>query len=205
MIDVMEKALEFGNKLIETDLNLGVFDVLAKPMIKTFYNYWKNNDAREGTLLQIKTTLESAKYLCIHGNGSKEKFDEVVEQNFLNYLKGDQVYRQCKKKHRNFKKLTDIVKWAFISQLEESMILLKVKDQVEDYNSMVRAAFKTKEEAYNVLVKQLDFTHESIKIIEGDLSILKIPTGKKMLMKTLRKGYDQTRINMINNLDHIFD
>jgi len=205
MIDVMERALEFGNTLIETELNLGVFDVLAKPLIKSFYNYWKNNDAKEGTLLQIKTTLESAKYLCIHGNGSKEKFDEVVKQNFLSYLKGDQVYRQCKQKHKNFKNLTEIVKWAFISQLEESMMLLKVKDEVDDYNSMVRSAFKTKEEAYNVLVKQLDFTDDSIKIIEKDLSILKILTGKKMLIKTLRKGYDQTRINMINNLDHIFD
>lgn len=204
MITVMEKALAYGNELINTELNLGVFNAIAKPMIKSFYNYWRNNDARQGTLKQIKTTLGTAKYLCMNGNGSKEQFDEFVEKNFYDYLEGDQVYRQCKKTHKNFRRLTNIVKGAFISQLEESMLLLKVQEQVDDYNSMVRATFKTKEDAYEVLVKQLDFTDESIKIIEEDLSVLKIPTGKNILIKTLRKGYNHTRINMINNLDNIF-
>ncbi|MFX1383427.1 MAG: hypothetical protein ACFFBP_13375 [Promethearchaeota archaeon] len=204
MIDVMENAFEFGNELIDTELNLGVLDVIVKPVIKSFYNYWKNNDARQGTLLQIKTTLDCGKYLCLNGNGSKVKFNEVVEQNFNNYLKGDQVYRQCKQTHKNFKRLKNIVKLAFISQIEESILLLNVRDHIEDYDSLIRAAFKTKEEAYEVLLRQLEFTDESIKIIEEDLSVLKIPTGKTILMRTLRKGFNQTRINMINGLDNIY-
>ncbi|MFX1274901.1 MAG: hypothetical protein ACFFBP_13370 [Promethearchaeota archaeon] len=204
LIDLMDKTLEYGNTLIDEELNLGVFNVIAKPFIKSFYNYWKNNDARQGTLLQIKTTLDCGKFICLNGNSSKEKFDEVVDQNFFKYLQGDQVYRQCKKDHKNFKKLKEIVKWAFISGLEEAIICLKVQDPIEDYESLVRAAFKTKEEAIKVLVKQLDFTDESLQIIEDDLNILKLPTGKNILIKTLRKGVNQNRINMINDLDKIY-
>ncbi len=204
MIDVMENALEFGNELIDRELDLGVLDALIKPIIKSFYNYWRNTDAKQGTLKQIKTTLGSAKYLCMNGNSSKDNFNKIAEQNFYKYLEGDQVYRQCKKNHKNYKKLKEIVKGAFISKIEESMILLKVQDQVEDYECLVRSAFKTKEEAYRVLVRQLNDTDECIKIIEDDLSILKIPTGKSILIRTLRKGFDETRENMINNLDTIY-
>ena len=204
MINVMENALDFGNELIDTELDLGIFDALIKPLIKSFYSYWRNNDAKQGTLIQINITLSCGKNLSLHGNGSKEKFDETVEQNFTTYFKADQVSRQCKNNHKNYKKLKEIVKWAFISRLEESIILMKVKDEVHDYESLVRAAFKTKDEAYKVLVKQLDRTEEAIKIIEEDLSILKLPTAKNILIKTLRKGFEKTRRDMINNLDKVY-
>ena len=200
----MENALEFGNKLIDNELDLGILDGILKPIIKSFYNYWRNNDAKQGTLVQINTTLSCGKILSFHGNGSKEKFEKIVEENFPKYLQADQVFRQCKNNHKNFDRLKEIVKWAFISRLEESIIMMKVKDEVNDYESLVRAAFKTKEEAFKVLVKQLDRTDESIKIIEEDLSILKLPTAKNLLIKTLRKGFEQTRRDMINNLANIY-
>ena len=200
----MENALEFGNELIDKELQLGLFDIIAKPIIKAFYNYWKNNEAQKGTLLQIKTTLDCGKQLAINHNGSNEYFDKIVDENFIDYLKGDQSFSQCKKKHKNFNRLKGIIKDTFISRLKESMIMLKVKDDVEDYDSLVRAAFKTREEAYETLSKQLDFTDECIKIIESDLSILKIPTGKNILIKTLRKGFDQTRKNLLENINNIY-
>ena len=204
MINVMENALDFGNELIDTELDLGIFDLILKPLIKSFYAYWRNNDAKQGTLIQINTTLSCGKYLSLHGNGSNELFNETVEKNFPAYFNADQVSRQCKRNHKNFSRLKEIVRWAFISRLEESILMLKVKDDVQDYESLVQATFKTKEEAFNVLVKQLDRTDESIKIIEEDLSILKLPTAKNLLIKTLRKGFEKTRKDMIKNLDNIY-
>ncbi|GAF70321.1 unnamed protein product, partial [marine sediment metagenome] len=66
-------------------------------------------------------------------------------------------------------------------------------------------AFKSKEVAEQNLMKQLNFTDRGIKIVEKDLTILKIPLGKKIIVKALRKGFEQTRSEFINALNDTFD
>jgi len=54
-------------------------------------------------------------------------------------------------------------------------------------------------------MKQLSFTEKAIKIIEEDPSILKIPMGKKILLKALRKGFEQTKIEFKNALEDTYN
>ncbi|MFX1399166.1 MAG: hypothetical protein ACFFAS_19245 [Promethearchaeota archaeon] len=205
LIETMENRLAFGNDLIEKELHLGALDFIAKPIVKAFYKYWSNNDAKEGVLKQIDATLDCCKILVINGNDSEERYKEIVEDYFQDYLQGDQLYYYCKKKHKNFIKLKEVLKETFESDIKGTLILLKIQDiTVDDYNGLIKVAFKTKEEAYKTLAKRLDFTDESIKIVEKDLSILKIPTGKKIIMKIFRKGFDQTRLDFLENLNRIY-
>lgn len=204
MISIMENRLEFGNELIDTELNLGALDFIVKPIIKAFYKYWQNNDAKTGTLIQIKTTLDCGKQIVLNGTISNDTFDLIVEQNFIKYLKGDQIYRQCSKNHENFSILKELSKEIFINRIKESIILLQIKEDVNDYHGLIRAAFKTKREAYETLIKQIDLTDQCIKIVEEDPQILKLPVGRTILIKTLRKGFDQTRKEFIDNLDIIY-
>jgi len=204
MINLMNNSLEFGKSLIDSELDTGLLDIIIKPIIKTFYNYWSSNDAKVGTLEQISLTLGCGKRLVSNGLDSTITLEKLVDENFEKYLKSDQVGRQCHQTHRNFKQLRKIVRETFITQIKESVMLLKVEDDVESYDDLVRAAFKTKEEAYATLAKQLNFTDDCIKIIEKDTSILKIPTGKKILVKTLRKGFDETRNNLKQGLNNIY-
>ncbi len=204
LISLMENRLDYGNVLIEKELTVGAFDFIAKPIIKAFYNYWQNNDAKEGTLAQINTILDCGKILALNGNNSEDHFNQVVQENFKEYLKGNQVYRQCSNRHKNFPALKELVKKTFISQIKEATILLKVEEEIVDYGGLVRAAFKNKEEAYENLVKQLDFTDQCLKIVEKDLSILKLLAGRNIIMKILRKAFEQTRIDFIDNLNNIY-
>jgi hypothetical protein len=204
MIDLMNSSLEHGKSLIDSELDTGLLDIIIKPIIKTFYNYWSKNDAKVGTLEQISLTLDCGKRLVNNGLDSTVTLEKLVDENFPKYLKSDQLHHYCHHKHKNFNKVKEIARDSFISQIEESVILLKVKDDVSSYDDLVRSAFKTKEEAYVTLVKQLDFYDESIKIIENDTSILKLPTGKKILIKVLRRGFEETRQNLESNLDNIY-
>ena len=61
MIEQMEMSLSYGESLIETELDSGVFNVVVKPIVKSFYKYWSDKDAKVGTLEQIRVTLDSAK------------------------------------------------------------------------------------------------------------------------------------------------
>ncbi|TFF95502.1 MAG: hypothetical protein EU544_02615 [Promethearchaeota archaeon] len=204
MIKQMERSFEVGKKLIDSELDAGLFNFLVKPAVKMFYDYWTNSDAREGTLQQIKTTLDCGKDLVMNGV-SEDAYNKKIEEHFPAYLEGDQTFRQCKKNHRNFEKLKKITKDCFVTQVEETVMFLGVEDEnIECYDDLVRAVFKNKENARKSLMRQLDYNEAGIKIVEKDPSILKIITGKSIIIKALRKGFDITKKELLQGLDETF-
>ncbi|MFW9818751.1 MAG: hypothetical protein ACFFE5_03995, partial [Candidatus Thorarchaeota archaeon] len=104
MIEQMEKSLELGRTLIDTELDTGILHFIVKPLIKTFYDYWAKNEAKSGTLKQIEVTLNSGKQLVLNGK-IEDRFDKILEENFPKYLEADQTSQQCSKSHKNYEKL----------------------------------------------------------------------------------------------------
>ena len=204
MIEQMENSITLGRKIIDTELDTGFLNFIVKPIIKTFYDWWAQNEARVGTLEQIKVTLDSGKVLLLNGE-SDQIFDKIVDENFPKYLAGDQTSRQCSRSHKNYERLKQVVKETFINYLKRVVKLLEINEDLDDYGDLCRAAFKTREIAEEHLMKQLSFTEEAIKIIEEDPSILKIPIGKKILIKALRKGFEQTKIEFKNALEDTYN
>ena len=204
MVEQTDTSLNYGRSLIDSELDSGLLFIM-KPIIKSFYKYWSDKDARVGTLEQIKLTLNSAKELIVNGEISKEQFDEIVDRDFSTYLKNDQTDRQCKKDHRNYNSLKEVTKKCFITQLEESVLFLKVKEEINDYAGLSRAAFKTKERAHQALMRQLDYNEEGLAIVESDQSILKVPVAKNVIITILRKGFELTKKQLIEELDEIFN
>ena len=204
MISTTDLSLNYGRELIETELDAGAFNFIVKPIVKAFYKHWSDNDARVGTLKQIKITLDSAKMLVENGEITKDEFDEAINKNFPNYLENDQTDKQCKKDHKDYEKLKAITKKSFISQVEECVLFLNIKEDVKNYDELSRAAFKTKEKAYEALKRQLDYNEDGIAIVEQDDSILNVPVGKNIIISVLRKGFEETKKSLIEELDLIF-
>lgn len=204
MTNQMEEALDYGKQLIDSELDAGLLNFIVKPIVKTFYKYWSDHDARIGTLQQIKKTLDCAQ-LILNNGIADENFDKTIEEFFPEYLEGDQTYRQCKSNHKNFKKLKEITKETFVSQVQDAIMLLNVKEEASTYDDLVRVVFKTKEKALKSLMRQLDFNDEGIRVVEKDPFILKIPTGKHIIVKALRKGFELTKAELIRRLDNIFE
>lgn len=205
MVEQTDISLEYGREIIESELDAGALNVIVKPIVRAFYKYWSDKDARIGTLEQIRVTLDSAKELVQNKEISKEQFDRVINKNFPVYLENDQTYRACRKNHSNYDKLKEITKQSFITQVEESILLLQTQEEVRDYNELSRVTFKTKENAYKALKRQLDFNDAGISIVEKDDSILNVIAGKDIILKTLRKGFERTKEKLIEELDYIFN
>ncbi|MFX1303363.1 MAG: hypothetical protein ACFFBV_01430 [Promethearchaeota archaeon] len=205
MIEQMETSLNYGKEIIDTELDMGALNALVKPIVKSFYKYWSDKDAKVGTLEQIRVTLDSAKEFIKSGDGSKEQFDRIINRNFHIYLANDQTDRQCRNDHKNYNKLKEVTKKCFVTQVEESILLLNIKDDIKDYNELSRAAFKTKEKAYQALKRQLDYNDEGIAIVEQDDSILKVLLGRNTIVKVLRAGFELTKKNLIEELDQSFN
>jgi hypothetical protein len=203
MIEQMEHSLELGRKLIDTELDTGLLNFIIKPLVKTFYDYWTQNFARNGTLKQIKITLDSSKELLLNSN--LENFNKVIEENFPSYFKADQTSRWCYRENPNYDKLKELTKKTFINYVKEAIKLLNVKEDIESYGDLCRVAFESKEDAEKNLMKQLDFTETAIKIIEDNPSMLNIPIGKKIIIKALRSGFKATKKELIEALNDTYD
>jgi hypothetical protein len=204
MISQTDLSLGYGRELIETELDAGAFNFVVKPIVKAFYKLWSDNNARVGTIKQIEIALDSAKTLIENGEITKEKFEDVINKNFPSYLENDQTDKQCKKNHKHYNQLKEITKKSFISQVEECILFLNIKEEVKNYDELSRAAFKTKEKAYEALKRQLDYNDDGITIVEQDDSILDVPTGKNIIVSVLRKGFEMTKEKLIEELDFIF-
>jgi len=204
MIQQMEESLKLGRKLIDTELDAGILNFIIRPIVKTFYDYWAQHDARKGTLKQIDITLDAGKQLLLNGN-SEESFNRIVEEFFPKYLKGDQVTYQCSKNHRNYEKLKENSRETFINYLREVKTFLGVEEHVNDYSDLARSAFKSKEIATKNLKKQLEFTEKGISIIEDDPSILSLPAGKKIIIKSLRKGFEESKKDFLKGINETYD
>ena len=204
MIQQMEQSLKLGRKLIDTELDTGILNFIIRPIVKAFYDYWAQHDARKGTLKQIDITLDAGRQLLLNGN-SEESFNRIVEEFFPKFLKGDQVTYQCSKKHRNYEKLKENSRETFINYLREVKTFLGVEEHVNDYSDLARSAFKSKEIATKNLKKQLEFTERGISIIEDDPSILSLPAGKKIIVKSLRKGFEESKKDFLKAIDETYD
>ena len=204
MIQQMEQSLKLGRKLIDTELDTGILNFIVRPIVKAFYDYWAQHDARKGTLKQIDITLDAGRQLLLNGN-SEESFNRIVEEFFPKFLKGDQVTYQCSKKHRNYEKLKENSRETFINYLREVKTFLGVEEHVNDYKDLARGAFKSKEIATKNLKKQLEFTERGISIIEDDPSILSLPAGKKIIVKSLRKGFEESKKDFLKAIDETYD
>lgn len=204
MIEQMEESLKLGRELIDTELDAGWLNFVVKPILKAFYDYWTQHEARVGTLKQIEITLESGKELLLNEN-SEEGLLRIVDKNFPIYLKYDQTTYQCDKKHKNYVELELITKKTFINYVRKVVAFLQVEEEVNDYGDLCRSAFKNKDYAKETLMKQLEYTDKSISLIEKDLSILSVPVGKRIIIKALRKGFEQTRKDFIKSINETYD
>ena len=202
LIETIDNRIAFGKKLIKAELKSSPFDLLLKPIVDTFYEFY-SKDARKGIINQIEIIIKCGK-LFLENEENQEVFNSEVENMFPTYLKGDQLSGMCKKSHENYPRLKTILKEVFISQIKESMILFKVKEEVDDYNSLIRVAFKTREEAYRTLIKQLNSYDECLRIMEKDLSILTFPAGRRRIFNVLKRGSEESNRDFIRNLDMIY-
>jgi len=204
MIQQMENSIVLGRNLIDTDLDTGLLNFIIKPLVKIFYDNWAQHDVRDNTLKQINLTLDAGIELLKNG-ATDDNFDRIVNESLLKYIEADQTSLQCSKKHKNYDRIIKVAKETFINYLKEVVKLLEVKDDVEDYSDLCRVAFKSKEVAEQNLIKQLEFTDRGIKIVEEDLSILKLPGVRKIIVKALRKGFLKTKEEFFQSLNETYN
>ena len=74
----MERSLAIGKQLIDSELDAGFLNIIVKPIVKGFYNWWADKDVKKGTLEQIRVTLDTGKSLINNGKDFSEDRQRVL-------------------------------------------------------------------------------------------------------------------------------
>ena len=204
MIQQMENSIVLGRKLIDSQLDMGFLNLFIKPLVKIFYDNWAQNDIRGTTLKQINLTLDAGTELLKNGT-TEANFNRIVKESLPKYIEADQTSLQCRKQHKNYVRIIEVAEETFKNYLKEVVKLLAVKDDIEDYGDLCRVTFKSKEVADQNLMRQLNFTDRGIKVVEEDISILRIPLAKRVIVKALRKGFEETKKEFIKGLNDTYN
>ena len=141
MMRIMRMSMDFGREIINQEVDVGLLNVIVKPIVKTFYNYWSNTEIYKGTVKQIRAVVDSAKDL-IKKDNLEESFEKTIEKYFPIFFDGDSTSKRCKEDHRNFRKLKEILYENFIDKVRETILFLKVKKaDVESYEDLTKDPF----------------------------------------------------------------
>ncbi|MHA1728837.1 MAG: hypothetical protein ACTSWY_08905 [Promethearchaeota archaeon] len=192
--DQIKISLDKGNECIDKEL-AGALNFFLKPIIKKFYTNFARREMEAGSREQIDVTMSAVKEMVMNPSLTIEK---IIEKYFEEYLAGDQTSRQLKKKHKNYPWVKENTKKIFGAQIKPLIKLLKCEvlnlynKPINSYDDLAVATFKTRENAKSALTSSLEYMNEGLKKIEEDPSILNIPTGRSILLKILRTGFEET-------------
>ena len=199
----VEIGLDKGKSCIDKELN-GLFNVLIKPVVKTFYDQVVRKSMAEGSRKQIKITLAAAVEVVT----SQKSIDVVADEYFQKYLTGDQTSRQLKKRHKNYRWILDNTKNIFKAQIEPLTELLKCEcehnlsgEKITTYDGLAVATFKDREIARKALTNSLHLMNNGLRKIEQDPSILDISVGRNILLRVLRSGFQETWADLEADID----
>ncbi|MHA1820832.1 MAG: hypothetical protein ACTSU2_00785 [Promethearchaeota archaeon] len=196
----IDESLEKGNKYIDKELS-GFFYNLIKPVVKFFYNSLKKPEMAKGTLSQIDIILKAAREAAIN---PQIPLDDIIDKYFESYLEKDQTSLSLKKSHPNYKWCVKNTRDIFKAQLNPLVAMLRCNDEnINTYNDLVMASFKTKQGTLEALTAQLTYMNAGLSKIHEDINILDLPVGKDVLFRVLKKGYQETWDELIEEVENM--
>ncbi|MHA1338544.1 MAG: hypothetical protein ACTSRZ_02965 [Promethearchaeota archaeon] len=200
LLKQIDVCLSKGNKYIDEELSNPLLFAI-RPIVKTFYNYGARGELEKGSINNMEICIKAALDAI---NNNDRDLDEIIDKYFEEYFKNDETAKYCNKNHRNFKWLRENTRETFKYQVKPLIDMLKCMDEARNYEELSVKTFKTADNARKALSMQLDSMERGLKKIEEDISILNIPAGRDLILKILKKGFKDTKQELIGDIDIIF-
>jgi hypothetical protein len=156
--------------------------------------------------IDTKSSIDTGDTECITDVSQTDGIiDIVIEKYFPKYLKGDQTARNLIKTHKNYNWCVDNTKKVFRAQIEPLIRMLKCQEEVSTYDELVVKTFKTPEVAREVLTRQLTHMENGLNKVKSDPMIINVPAGRELILNVLDRGFQDTKHELIGDIDIIFD
>ncbi len=201
MLKQLETSLKKGSDYIDQEL-AGPQNFVARPIVRGFYDTFVKPILRDGSRGNLDLDVECAKVLILDPT---KTFEEVIEKNAHRYYKNDQTARFANKRNKNYKWFVENVKNTFRAQLRHMVEALKCEaPDVKTYDDLMRATYKTKENARAALQEQIVNMELGIEKIQSDPDVMDISIAKDLITRVLVRGMKDTKAELLAGVDEVF-
>jgi predicted DNA-binding transcriptional regulator AlpA len=111
-----------------------------------------------------------------------------------------------KAKHKNFPKIQKIIKknLRYLRKSIKRMVDSGLREGAKNYDEIARAAYPRPSQAKKVLGRGIKVSEEIFQIIQKDPSIIKVPIGKKLVLKIFEEAIEYTKRRMEKSLQETY-
>ncbi|MHA1680594.1 MAG: hypothetical protein ACTSUE_06265 [Promethearchaeota archaeon] len=199
MIREMDIGFDYVDDLMENTKKKGLFGSIMHSLEKFVFKYFARDNVRGKTIRQMDIIFESAKE---YRQGASVQ--ELGKKYFKEYIRNDETYERCHKKHAKFNIIVDNIKIGFESRIKQTTLMLE-RGKGTTYADIVKTAFLNKEEAIDFLSKELQCVKNEIDVLIEYPEILKVPVAKQRILEIIVLGYEYAWKRLFANLDLYYD
>ncbi|MFX1451471.1 MAG: hypothetical protein ACFFCM_11550 [Promethearchaeota archaeon] len=159
MLEEIKLALKHSGEYITNNM----------PTYEAAYQLLVGPDEEERSIRQINLILEcAAKLKSDHSN-----LEELIEENFKQYLRNDNLGYNMRKKHRRSAEAAELIKEMFKNHVISFSELLR--GEGETYDDLSRSVSPTYEEAIEYVNKEIEISKKISDLIRNDRGIINAP------------------------------
>ena len=197
LIREMDRGLDYIQKLIN-NMYGGVAGWFLNPIARLIYHIMARKDIREKCIAQIDIVLDCAMKYDGHN------LDQLVEENFEDYIYNDQSFHHCKKNHKVYPIIEGLMKDLFKSRIEPAHRLLTSKGSC--YEELTQNAFSKKQDALDNLQRELEFSYKVLGVIKKNKNVMKIPSFvRNKIIHIMELGQKYAKERLTERIDEIYN
>lgn len=197
LINEMDMGLDYIQQCIGKMYG-GITGWVFNPIAKLIYNILTRKDIRDKAINQIDIVMECAmKY-----DGSN--LEDLVEAYIEDYMFNDQSFHHCKKTHKAYPLIENLMKDLFKSRIHPSHKMLLAEG--ESYEELTQNTYPARDDALNFLQKELEFSYQVLAVIKANKSVMKIPSFvRDGILKIMEFGQKYAKERLTNRINEIFE
>jgi len=197
LIKEMDKGLDYIQVCLGRMYG-GITGWFFNPIARLIYNIMARKDIRDKAINQIDIVLDCAvKY-------RKDNLDQLIEENFEAYITNDQSFHRCKKQHKAYPIIQNIMKDVFRHRITPANRLLFSEGTC--YEELTQNAFTAKEDALQNLQQELEFSYKVLEVITQNKSVIKLPSFVRgPIIKIMKLGQEYAKERLTHRIDEIYE
>lgn len=180
--------------------NTGNFIRENLPTLEMGYQLIVGPAEEERSFCQMELILECAKKLA----PDYSNLEEVIENNFKEYMKNDNLGFNIRKRHKNYNETSEIIKDMFRNHVISIYELLK--GEGETYDDLTLSVSPNYEDGLKYVQNEIELSNKASEIVRKDRGIINAPGmfrydimmgilnlveyGNKRLMEELNRIYN---------------
>ena len=136
-------------------------------------------------------------------DGTEEKFEPLIDENFKPFLKSDGNYTNFRKRHKKFEEAKELLKDTFRHKVFNDYHVLQGTG--ETYEDILKSGIPTKEEVLKLMNKEVTLYEKLCDLLKNNRGIVAVPGIIRIdIIEASIKFYEIIKVHLKEEIERIY-